>query len=477
MNRYQNYIKGQWHDHGGAAENINPSDTSDIIGTANQSELIHVQAAIESAAEAAEAWATSNTQLRADILDRVGQKLLQNKEAHGELLSREQGKPIAEGRGEVERAARIFTFFAGETIRLQGACGPSIRENVDVRVDRFPVGVIGIITPWNFPIAIPAWKVAPALAFGNTVVFKPAGITPACADLLAKLLDEAGLPPGVFNLVHGSGRLVGNALVESPDVAAITFTGSDGVGRGILAACSASGKKCQLELGGKNPLIIADDADLDKAVAVAANGSFGGNGQKCTASSRIIVMSEVYDEFTGRLVDKMKSLKVGHALDTATDIGPVADENQFNSIQSYLDLARAEGSQVITSERPNLQHEGYYIPPALFLNADPESRTSTEEIFGPCASVFQASSFDDAITLANNTKFGLSSGLCTTSLAKAEEFRKRTRTGLAMVNLPTAGVDYHVPFGGVKASGYGPKEQGSAAREFYTETRVTYSTA
>jgi alpha-ketoglutaric semialdehyde dehydrogenase len=472
---YLNYIGGEWLKGERDVPNINPSDISDVIGTASFGDQEMAERAVKVAAETAKTWNNSPVEFRSDILHSVGQDLLNNSEAYGRLLSREQGKPLKEGIGEAARAGRVFRFFAGEAIRLSGSCGPSTRSGVDVRVDRMALGAVGLITPWNFPLAIPAWKIAPALAFGNTVVLKSAQITPACADLLAKLLEKAGLPAGVFNLVHGSGREIGNAMVQSEFLDGISFTGSEGVGAGVRLGCAETGKKCQLELGGKNPLVIADDADLEIAVDVAIGGSFGGSGQKCTASSRIIAMKNIYAPFTKKLTEKMLSLKVGHALEDGTVIGPLADENQLRSVTEFVGKAQNEGAEVIGGHHPETGYEGHYISPALFLQNDPKSESSVEEIFGPCVSVFKVDDFDAAIAMANDTRFGLSSGICTQSLSRAEQFRHKVKTGLTMINLPTAGVDYHVPFGGRKASSYGPKEQGTAAVEFYTSIKTTYT--
>ncbi|MEM8988137.1 MAG: aldehyde dehydrogenase family protein [Pseudomonadota bacterium] len=474
MQRFNNFIDGEWIPGKGEYENRSPSDVSDLIGIYHTGNASDVDAAVAAAASAQQGWAATSPEERSDILNRTGNILLSQKNELGKLLAREEGKTLAEATGEVERAGRVFQFFAGEALRIFSEYGDSIRSGVDVRISREPLGVIGLITPWNFPIAIPAWKAAPALAFGNSVVMKPAGLTPASAWRMTAALSEAGLPNGVFNLVMGSGRDVGEALLSHPDIAAITFTGSAQVGRRVAIRCAETHKKVQLEMGGKNPMIVLDDADLDKAVRVCINGAFAATGQRCTASSRLIVTRGAHDEFVERLVSAMQNEKVGHALAPDTTIGPAASEEQLSSNLKYVDMAREEGAEVIGGERLERDTEGFFQAPALFLNARNDFRTSQEEIFGPCASVLKVDNFDEAVDLANATTFGLSSGICTTNLAYASAFQRRSEAGMVMVNLPTAGVDYNVPFGGRKGSSYGPREQGGYAKEFYTSVKTSY---
>ncbi|MCB1717023.1 MAG: aldehyde dehydrogenase family protein, partial [Candidatus Competibacteraceae bacterium] len=396
------------------------------------------------------------------------------KDEIGRLLSREEGKTLAEGIGETARAGQVFKFFAGEALRVVGDLQASVRPGIDVEVTREPVGVVGLITPWNFPIAIPAWKAAPALAFGNCVVMKPADLTPGCAHILAELLAEAGCPPGVFNLVMGRGSVVGEAMLNHPDINAISFTGSVPTGRRIAVRCAETMKKVQLEMGGKNPMVILDDADLAVAVPACLNGAFFSTGQRCTASSRLIVQEGIHDAFVDAMSNAMKKLVIGDALDTATQIGPVVSESQLNANLSYVDLAREEGAEVIGGERLSLSQDGYYQAPALFVGSNNEMRINREEIFGPCASVIKVASFEEAVAVANDTEFGLSAGICTRSLKHASVFKKQSQAGMIMVNLPTAGVDYHVPFGGRKGSSYGSREQGRYAIEFYTTVKTSY---
>lgn len=475
MDVLRNLIGGEWVAGVSAAANVSPSDTSDVIGHYAQGDAAQVDAAVAAARAALPVWGALGPQGRADVLERVAQAILSRKDEIGRLLSREEGKTLAEGIGETTRAAQIFRFFAGEALRVQGEALASVRPGVDVTVTREPVGVIGLITPWNFPIAIPAWKIAPALCYGNCVVVKPADLTPGCAHVLAQLLHEAGAPAGVMNLVMGRGREVGQAIVDHPGIDAISFTGSVPVGRGIAAACGASLKKVQLEMGGRNPMVVMADADLDLAVEACVNGAFYSTGQRCTASSRLIVERGVADAFAERMAARLGALRVGNALDPETQIGPVVSESQLEGNLGYVDLARAEGAEVVGGER--LNGPGWYQRPALFLNATNDMRSSREEIFGPCASVIPADDFDHAVALANDSPFGLSAGICTSSLRHAREFHRRAEAGMVMVNLPTAGVDYHVPFGGRKGSSLGSREQGRYAAEFYTTVKTGYQFA
>lgn len=473
QNEHPNLIGGAWVP-SGCLENISPSDTRDLVGLYAQGATANVDAAVASARSALKTWAEASPQLRADLLDAVGSRLLAERNEIGRLLAREEGKTVAEGVGETTRAGHIFKFFAQEALRVEGDALQSVRPGVDVEISREPVGVVGLITPWNFPIAIPAWKVAPALAYGNCVVLKPADLTPGCAHVLARFLDEAGCPAGVFNLVMGSGSTVGQHLVAHPDVDAISFTGSVPVGRGIAATAIEGMKRIQLEMGGKNPILVLDDADIDQAVRVCLDGAFFATGQRCTASSRIIVQRKIHDEFVDRLTRAMTALRVGDALDPQTHIGPVASAKQLESNLRYVAVARDEGADVIGGERMDAPAPGYYQRPALFLGATNDMRIAREEIFGPCAAVIGFDDFEEGLTIANDTAFGLSSGICTTSLNSARAFKRLSSAGMVMVNLPTAGVDYHVPFGGRKASSFGPREQGRHARDFYTSTKTAY---
>ena len=474
MKDHDNLIGGQWVSFGNYQDNINPSDTRDVIGRYSYGDAAAVDQAVTAAKAAQSGWAASTPQQRHDLLDKVGASLASRSREIGELLSREEGKTLAEGIGETMRAAQVFKFFAGEALRQTGELQPSVRPDIDVEITREPVGIVGLVTPWNFPIAIPAWKIAPALAYGNCVIHKPADLTPGCAHVIAELLHEHGCPPGVFSLVMGRGSVVGEAIATHPEISAISFTGSVGTGHHIAEVCGRMRKKVQLEMGGKNPMVVLDDADLDVAVAACLNGTFFSTGQRCTASSRLIVQAGIHDAFVARLSEQMQALKVGPALDPPTQIGPVVDEKQLKSNLSYVELARQEGATVIGGALLNQDAPGFYQAPALFIGTTNDMRINREEIFGPCGSVIKVADFEEALAIANDTEFGLSAGICTSSLKYAREFRRRAQAGMVMVNLPTAGVDYHVPFGGRKGSSFGPREQGRYAAEFYTTVKTAY---
>ena len=472
---HRNFIAGEWLAGSSAKANLNPSNVDDVIGEYAQADAGETRAAIAAAKDAAPAWAAGSIQDRSNLLDRVGTEILARRDELGRLLSREEGKTLPEGIGEAARAGHIFKFFAGEVLRLTGDKLPSVRPGIDVEVTREPVGVVGLITPWNFPIAIPAWKIAPALAYGNTVVFKPADLVPGCAWALAEILVKAGVPAGVFNLVMGRGSVVGEVLVNDPDVAAISFTGSVGTGRGIAAKGIARMAKLQLEMGGKNPLVVLDDADLATAVNAATQGAFFSTGQRCTASSRLIVTTGIHDRFVAAMTEKLKALKVDDALAAGTDIGPVVDPSQLEQDLRYLEIGKGEGAKLaFGGERLKRATDGYYLSPALFTEANNGMRIAREEIFGPVASVIRAKDYDEALSLANDTEFGLCSGIVTTSLKHASHFKRHAQAGMVMVNLPTDGVDYHVPFGGRKGSSYGAREQGRYAAEFFTTVKTAY---
>ena len=470
-----NLIGGAWITAPAVIQNINPSDLSDIVGEYGHSEEQQVLEAVAAANTVSEKWADSTPQERFNVLDAIGTEIMARKEEIGNLLAREEGKTLPEGIGETNRAGQIFKFYAGEALRLAGEKIPSIRPGVDVEITRQPIGVVGIITPWNFPIAIPAWKIAPAICYGNAVVFKPAELAPGCGWILADILSRSGLPEGVFNMVCGSGTTVGKAITEHPDVAGVSFTGSQAVGHLIAMKCVERKAKIQLEMGGKNPLVVLDDADLDGAVKIAVNGAYFSTGQRCTASSRLIVTEGIHDRFVDAVAESIKNLRVGNALDAETQIGPVVSEDQLNKILEYVEIGKNEGANLVWGgERLTRETEGFYQAPALFTETTSEMRINKEEIFGPVASVIRVKNYEEALSVANDTEFGLSAGICTSSLKYARDFQKRADAGMVMVNLPTAGVDYHVPFGGTKGSSYGSREQGSYAAEFYTTVKTTY---
>lgn len=476
----RNLIAGEWVDGATAADNINPSDTRDVVGLYARADAGQAAEAIAAAHAAQPLWAASTPQQRFDALDAVGSEILARRDELGDLLAREEGKTLAEAVGEVVRAGQIFKFFAGETLRAGGELLASTRPGLSVEITREPVGVVGIITPWNFPVAIPAWKIAPALAHGNAVVFKPAENVPASAWALAEILSRANLPAGTFNLVMGRGRDVGEALLNDARVSAVTFTGSEATGRKVAQACIGRRgpmAKFQLEMGGKNPLVVLDDADLDVAVNCAIHGAFFSTGQRCTASSRLIVTDAIHDRFVAAMVERMKALVVGDARDARTSIGPVVDAVQLQQDADYIDIGRREGARLAFGGdvRETVDGKpGFYLQPALFVDTHNGMRINREEIFGPVASVIRVRDAEEALATANDTEFGLSSGVCTTSLKLAAHFKRHLQAGMVMVNAPTAGVDPHVPFGGRKGSSHGPREQGRYAAEFYTTVKTTY---
>lgn len=472
---HKNYIGGEWVEGVAVNRNVNPSNLDDVVGEYSAADSAQTATAIDAAYAAFPAWAMSSPEVRSDALDRVGAEVLSRKDELGRLLAREEGKTLPEAVGEVVRAGRVFKFFAGEALRITGDHLASVRPGVEVEITREPEGVIGLITPWNFPIAIPAWKIAPALAFGNCVVFKPADLVPGSAWALAEIISRAGLPPGVFNLVMGPGSKIGNAIVQSLKVRAVSFTGSVEVGRGIAGALVARGAKVQLEMGGKNPLVVLDDADLGIAVNCSVNGAFFSTGQRCTASSRLIVQEGIHDRFVTALTERLAALKVGDALESGIDIGPVVSAQQLEQDLGYVEIGRKEGGRLVFGgERFNRATPGYFMSPALLTETTNDMRINREEVFGPVASVIRVKSYEEALSVANDTEFGLSSGICTSSLKHANDFKRRSGAGMVMVNLPTAGVDYHTPFGGRRGSSYGLREQGTYAREFYSVVKTTY---
>jgi len=455
-------------------ESINPSNIDEVVARYPKGSAEDVDRAVKAARAAFPGWSEASPEVRSDVLDKAGSLIMSRAKELGALLSREEGKTLPEGTGEVMRAARIFKYFAGEALRRHGQALESTRPGIDVTTHREAVGVFGLITPWNFPIAIPAWKAAPALAFGNSVVLKPATPTPAIAHALAAVIHEAGAPAGVFNLVLGEGN-VGRALVDHEDVDGISFTGSQYVGGQVAAAAITRQARIQLEMGGKNPLVVLDDADLERAVTCAIDGAFFGTGQRCTASSRIIVQDGIHDRFVEALAERARSLKVGDALDPSSQIGPAVSESQLEQNMRYVGIARDEGGRVLTGgELVNGPTRGYFMAPTVIADTAPEMRINCEEVFGPVASTVRVKDYEEALAIANRGQFGLSAGIVTNSLKHARHFRRAVRAGMVMVNLPTAGVDYHVPFGGTRKSSYGAREQGFAAVEFYTQTKTVY---
>ena len=472
---HSNFIGGEWIPGPESSVNRSPSDVDDVIGEFARADAAQTVSAITAARIAQPEWSAMPIEQRHDLLDHIGTELIVQSPVIGRILAREEGKVLRDAVGEVARAGRLFKYYAGEVLRAAGEKLTSVRPGIEVEISREPLGVVGVITPWNFPIAIPAWKIAPALAYGNTVVFKPADLVPASAWHLVKVMVDAGLPPGVVNLVMGRGAIVGRAIVASSDVAAISFTGSIEVGRQIALEAAKRMAKVQLEMGGKNPLVIVDDADLDIAVDCAIQGGYGQTGQRCTASSRLVVTAGIHDRFVEALTRRLQTMRVGNALDPATDLGPVVDERQLEQDLMYISIGRAEGAQLVCGGQIlDLIPKGNYLSPAVFVGATNEMRIAREEIFGPVTAVIRVHDYEEALWVANDTPFGLSAGIVTTSLSHASHFRRSSQSGLVMVNLPTAGIDYHAAFGGRKGSSYGPREQGTYAKEFYTTVKTAY---
>ncbi|MCV3377360.1 aldehyde dehydrogenase family protein [Campylobacter sp. IFREMER_LSEM_CL2194] len=469
------YINGQWVEGVNTIKNINPSDIDNDLGDVAQADKKQVELAIDAAKEAQVSWEKTPLEEKANLLYKIGESLMNRSDEIGKIISLEEGKTKIEGKGEVFRSGQFFQYYAAEVLRQIGENAASVRSGVDVEITREAVGVVGIISPWNFPIATASWKIAPALCFGNSIVWKPANTTPASAVALAEIIHEHGLPSGVFNLVLGSGGEVGETIINSRNINALSFTGSVDVGRKIARATAANFVKCQLEMGSKNALVIMDDADLDLAVECAIAGAFSGTGQKCTASSRLIVMESIHDAFVEKMVSRMKTLKVGHCLDDGIFMGPVADNKQFESNFKWVQRAKDLGAELVFGgEKLSLDKNGYYMSPTLFINTKNDWDVNQEEIFAPLACVIKAKDLQEAVALNNGTRFGLTSGIVTSSLKNANIFKKEAKSGCVMINLPTAGTDYHVPFGGRKESSFGPREQGSYAKEFYTVVKTTY---
>ena len=471
-------IAGEWQDGTSTVANINPSDLSDTIGDFAQASTAQLSDAISAAQQAQLEWASYGLERKQNVLMSIGTEMMARAEELGTLLSREEGKPLAEGKGEVFRAGQFFTYFAAEVLRQLGENADSVRPDIEIDVRREPVGVVAVISPWNFPTATASWKIAPALAYGNAVIWKPANVTPASAHALAEIIDKQDIPKGLFSLIMGSGSSIGQAIAESTKIDAISFTGSVPVGRSIAAAAAPNFTKLQMEMGSKNALAVMDDGDLDLAVALALNGAFGGSGQKCTASSRLVVHAAVHDAFVDKLIDGAKAMKVGHALEDGTQIGPVVSETQLKENLDYVALGTSEGAELACGgTRLDMPKEGYYMSPGVFLNTTNDMRINREEMFAPLTSVIKVDTYDEALSVVNDTEFGLTSGIVTKSLARATHFRRNAQTGVVTVNLPTAGTDYHVPFGGRGQSSYGPREQGRSAAEFYTTVKTAYISA
>jgi aldehyde dehydrogenase (NAD+) len=475
--QFANYINGEWVASARTFENRNPANTDEIVGLFAKGTAADVDAAAKAAEAAFPAWASMPAPARGNILYKAAEILEKKFDQLGAEMTREEGKTLPEAKGEVRRAINIFRYFGGEGSRLDGVMVPSERERVHVFAIRKPIGVIGLITPWNFPIAIPAWKMAPALICGNTIVVKPASASPLCAWRLVEALHEAGIPKGVVNFVAGSGGELGEALVKAPPIKAISFTGSNDVGHWLHAEASKRRLRIQLEMGGKNPTIVLADADLKSAVENVVNASFFSTGQKCTATSRAIVEDGIYDEFLEAVVERTKKLKVGDGMQPGIDIGPAVDKGALETIMKYIEIGTKEcgapkcGGRHLTG---GAYDKGYFVEPTVFADVKPEHTIAREEIFGPVLAVMRAKDFEDAMRIANDIPFGLSSSIQTTNLSRALDYVYRAEAGLLTINLPSAGVEYQLPFGGTKDSSFGPKEQGPAALDFYSDYKTVY---
>ncbi|KQY33812.1 aldehyde dehydrogenase family protein [Rhizobium sp. Root483D2] len=474
-NIHQNLIAGAWTKNDVSIENRNPSDIADLVGLFAQADRNDLDRAVDAAKIAARAWRGVGLEQRQNILQSIGEELMKRSAELGELLSREEGKPLAEGKGEVYRAGQFFTYYAAETLRQLGENADSVRPGIEIDMRREPMGVVAVISPWNFPMATASWKIAPALAYGNAVIWKPANETPASAWALAEIIHRAGLPEGTFQLLMGTGKDIGHGLAGHRGIDAVTFTGSYEVGRQVAIAAAPNLTKYQLELGSKNALLVMEDADLELAVSAAVSGGYSGTGQKCTASSRLIVHEQIHDAFVEKLTGALSQMTVGHALDASTRIGPVVSARQLESNLGWIDAARKSGATVAYGgERIELAHQGYYMSPALLTGTTNDMPLNREEMFAPISAVQAVSSYEEGLEKVNDTDFGLVAGIFTSSLARATHFRRHVETGCVTINLPTAGTDYHVPFGGRKNSSSGPREQGRNAAEFYTQIKTAY---
>jgi len=476
MQAFKNLIDGQWVDasSGDTFENRNPAKTEEVLGTFPSATADDVKRAIAAAKAAAPGWANTPAPARGAILDKAAQIIDARQKELAEVLTREEGKTRAEATGEVLRTRDIFKYYAGEGWRAGGDVIPSNTGGELLYTRREPLGVIALVTPWNFPIAIPAWKMAPALIYGNTVVFKPASFTPEIGYRLVEVLVEAGLPQGVVNLITGSGRLVGDVLVGDKDVNGISFTGSYSVGMKIYEKAMPNLARVQLEMGGKNPMIVLNDADVDKAVGLASMSGFGVTGQACTAASRVIVEEGIADAFVAALTAKARSMVVGNGLDEGVQMGPAVSEDQFKTDLDYIKVGRDEGAKLLTGG-DRAKDGGYYVQPTVFDNVESKMRIAQEEIFGPVISVIRVKDIDSAIETANNIPFGLSAGIVTNDMQKAFAFANRIEAGVVKINEPTTGLALQAPFGGFKNSSANTfKEQGQAAIEFYTRTKTIY---
>jgi acyl-CoA reductase-like NAD-dependent aldehyde dehydrogenase len=470
---FGNYVNGEWRSGGATFENRNPANPDEVVGLFVKGTAKDIADAVGAAAAAFPGWSGTNGPTRGNILYKAADILDRRFDQVAADMTREEGKTLPEAKGEVRRAINILRYFAGEGSRMPGMLVPSERDRVHMFAIRKPIGVVGLITPWNFPSAIPAWKLAPALICGNTVVLKPASAAPLSAWRIVEALHEAGLPKGVLNFVAGSGGELGQALVDAKPLKAVSFTGSCQIGNWLHGEASKRRLRIQLEMGGKNPTIVLADADFNSAVENTVNAAFFSTGQKCTATSRAIVEDKIYDRFLEALVERTKKLKVGDGMQAGIDIGPCVDEAQMKTVLEYIEIGKKEaGAPKIGGNR--IPGKGWFVEPTIFADATEEMTIAKEEIFGPVLAVMRAKDFDDAMRIANNIPFGLSASIQTTNLSRVFDYVYRMEAGLLTVNLPSAGVEYQLPFGGTKESSFGPKEQGPAALEFYSDYKTVY---
>lgn len=479
MTTYQNFIGGEWIKSSASksAPNVNPANTDDVIGDIPLATREEARRAVEAAAEAFAKWRSTPAPTRGRIVAQAAKLLERSKEELAQILTREEGKTIAESRGELQRSINVAEFCAGESRRLTGETIPSELPSNFAYTIKQPLGVVACVTPWNFPVAIPVWKIAPALVAGNTVVFKPATLTPATATRIVELFEEAGIPPGVLNLILGSGSEAGDEIINHPAVKAVSFTGSNGVGIRLYEQASRRGAKVQCEMGGKNPVVVLEDCDIDLAVESTVQGAFGSTGQRCTATSRAVVVNQIADEFVQRIAKRAQSMRIGAGVDPQTEMGPSVDENQFKTVLRYIDVGREDGATMICGgERVTGDgfDKGYFVKPTLFDHVTPDMRIAREEIFGPVLSVLRVKDFDEAMQVANDSEFGLSSSIFTNDASRIFRFVEEIETGMTHINSPTTGGEAHIPFGGIKGTGIGDREQGSTALDFYTDLKVVY---
>lgn len=476
---FQNYISGKWTDSNTRklSQSTNPADSNDIIGQFQASGATDVDAATLSATHAAEQWANTSALARGQYLIAAADYLSNNSERYAQAITRECGKAILEARGEVGRAVALLQYFGVEGSNPVGEVVPSVDPNILLYTQRVPLGVVTLITPWNFPLAIPIWKMAPALVYGNTIVLKPASATPHLGVLIAEMWEAVNMPPGVFNLITGSGGAIGDSLITSPGVSAVSFTGSTDVGMNIASTAASNGIKFQLEMGGKNPVIVMPDADLEQAAQVTVDGAMKYSGQKCTATSRAIVVGNVIEDFTDLVVEKVNALKTGPGKDDESIVVPVIDEASQQNIVDSVQRGVQDGGNILTggsTPSGNTYENGNYVQPTVLSKVNPNDFIACEEIFGPVLGIISAHDPDHAIDIANDVKYGLSAGIFTRNLNAAMSFANRIEAGIVKINGETAGVEPQVPFGGMKASSSGSREQGKAAIEFFTETKTIY---